>query len=177
MANRELKKLSYRDVDILLSCGLIGIFGYTAWDSYRMSAERIGKKMATLSTAPGLMPFIVSILIIVCSVSVITHAARSGGRLRRPTDYFGALRGVFKDETGRSTLTIFSLLFLYIFGFIGNIPFVFATLLYVLLSLFVFKAGKPAGLVAIGVLYSVGVVLFFAKIVGTSFPVGLFIWR
>lgn len=176
MENQEPKKISYRDADILLSCVLIGIFGYTAWDSYRMSAERIGKKMATLYTAPGLIPFIVSTLIIICSGAVIVHAYRSGGRLRLAAFLEGA-KGALRSEKGRSTIIVFLFLFAYIFILIGNVPFVYATLIYVLLSLFTFRAGRPVTLTIIGVLYSVGVVMFFARIVGTGFPVGLFVWR
>jgi hypothetical protein len=45
-----------------------------------------------------------------------------------------------------------------------------------LVSLFLFKAGKPATLIVVGIIFSVGIVYFFYRVVGTYFPVGLFFW-
>ena len=169
------KKLSIRDVDIILGIILFAFFSWTAYEAIRMSKERIDKGMATLYTAPGLMPFIMSLLILICVVYVIIYAFRHGGRIRT-REYFHLFKSSLSDEKTRTTLLVFFLIFVYIFILIGRIPFIPATIIYVLASYFIFKAGKPLHLIIIGVSFSVGIVYFFYRIVGTYFPAGLFWW-
>jgi hypothetical protein len=170
---KKEQKLSIRDIDIILGIVFFIVFGWTAWQSILMSKERIEKEMATLYTAPGLMPFIISILILICTAYVLIYSFKHGGRIRT-TEYPLILKNCVSQKKGRSTLWVFFLVFVYVFFLIGNLPFIPATLIYVLFSLFLFKAGKPFILLIIGTLFSVGVVYFFAQIVGTAFPAGLF---
>jgi len=169
----DRKKLSIRDIDMILGIILIIIFGWTAIESIRMSKERMDKGMATLYTAPGLMPFIISILIIACIAYVIYYSYKKGGRLRIK-EYPRLLKNSLMQEKARSVLLIFFLLFAYIYILIGRIPFIPATIIYVLAFLFVFKAGKPIVLILVGIAFSVGVVYFFYLTVSTVFPAGLF---
>jgi len=171
----ERKKLSIRDIDILLGIVLVGFFTWTAVKSILMSRERIDKGMATVYTAPGLMPFIISTLIIICLIYVLVYAFKNGGRFRF-REYFQIFKKSLSDEKTKATLLEFFLFFVYVFVLIGKLPFIPATIIYVLICLFIFKAGKPLSLIVIGVTYSIGVVLFFYRVVGTVFPVGLFLW-
>jgi len=169
------KKLSIRDADIVLGIVLILFFSWTAAESIRMSKERIDKGMATVYTAPGLMPLVISVLILVCVTYVVVYAFRNGGRIRIK-EYFQIFKGSLSDEKTQATLLEFFLLSAYVFLLIGRLPFIPATIIFVLVSLFVFKAGKPLTLILIGVPFSVAVVYFFYRVVGTVFPVGLFWW-
>ena len=169
------KKLSMRDMDIILGLVFFGFFGWTAYEAIRMSKERMDKGMATIYTAPGLMPLIMSILILICVTYVIIYAFKQGGRIRIK-EYLHFFKSSFLDEKTRTTLLVFLSIFVYIFILIGRIPFIPATIIYVLASYYIFKAGKPLPLIIIGVTFSVGIVCFFHSVVGTYFPAGLFWW-
>jgi len=171
----DKKKLSIRDGDIILGIIFLLFFSWTALESIRMSRERIDKGMATVYTAPGLMPLIISVMILVCAIYVVVYAFMHGGRLRF-REYFSIFKNSLSEEKTRATLLEFFLFFVFIFLLVGHIPFIPATIIYVLICLFVFKAGKPVPMILIGVAYSIGIVYFFSVVVGTVFPVGLFWW-
>ena len=169
------KKLSIRDADIVLGIILFGFFGWTAFESFRMSKERIDKGMATIYTAPGLVPLVISVLLLICIAYVIVYSFKKGGSIR-VKDYLQFIKNSFSREETRSTFMVFLLLIVYIYLLIGKIPFIPATLIYMLSFLFLMKAGKPIVITVIGVFFSVAIVLFFYWTVGTYFPVGLFWW-
>lgn len=166
-------KTSIRDADIVLGIVLFIFFGWTAWKSILMSKERIDKGMATVYTAPGLMPFIISILLLFCLVYIIVYSLKNGGHIRIK-EYPKIIKNSLLQEKTRSVLLVFFLLFVYVFILIGRVPFIPATIIYVLAFLFLFKAGKPIVLILTGVLFSVAVVYFFNLTVRTIFPGGLF---
>lgn len=167
------KKLSVHDIDMILGIVLFIFFGWTAWKSVLMSKERIDKGLATIYTAPGLMPFIISILLLLCLAYIVVYSFKAGGRIRIK-EYPQILKNSLSRETTRSALLVFFLLFVYIFILIGRIPFIPATLIYVFAFLFLFKAGKPIVLILVGLFFSVAVVYFFYLAVNTIFPAGLF---
>lgn len=139
-----------------------------AYDSYRMSHAAIVAGKATIETAPGLMPFVVSTLIVLCSVYVFVNALRSGADLG-----FLQWARLKPALTNREKLTapiVMGLFAAYVFLLIGNLPFLVATVIFGIAMMGIFKATQWRWIIVINVVYAAVVVYCFTEFAFTKFP-------
>jgi hypothetical protein len=162
-----------RDGDLVISSLFILGSLWTAYESLRMSYERYSQGLATLYTVPGLSPLIISLCILGCSVVVLVNAIRVGGDLK-----FLALRALKRTFSNIRALTptiIVCLLCIYVFIFVERFPFSIATFIFIIIFMSLFRAARVYWIILIAALYSVAIVYFFSTVVGTRFPVSLFL--
>jgi len=166
------KTKNMRDGDIIISILLILVSIWTAYESLRMSYEMYSRGLADFYTVPGLSPFIVSVLILICAIVVLVNAIRVGGDLKflSPT----VLKKTFSSLETFTPIIVIGLMWIYVFILVDRIPFTIATFIFIVLLMVIFKATRLIWTLLISALYSVAIVYFFAKIVGTIFPITLF---
>lgn len=170
--DQKTKKI--RDADIIISILLILGSTWSAYESFRMSYEVYSKGLANLYTVPGLLPFIVSICILALSTWVLINAIKVGGDLKFLSPRF--IKNTFSNFNAFVPTIVMGLMWIYVFIFINRIPFIIATFIFILLFMIIFKAAQWIRILLISALYSAAVVYFFAKIVGTQFPIPLFFY-
>lgn len=154
--------------DLIISPLMIVGGIWFAYDSYLMSHSAIATGNASIPTAPGLMPFVVSVLIVLCSAFVFVNALRSGADLS-----FLQWRRLKPVLTTRENLTapiVMGLFATYVFVLIGNLPFLVATVVFSIAMMGVFKATKWRWIVLINAVYAVFVIYCFTNFAYTKFP-------
>lgn len=158
--------------DLIISPLMILGGVWLAIDSFLMSRETILSGESTVATSPGLLPIIISSLIVICSVSVLLNAIRSGADLSflKPSA-LGPIASKFENWTSLIVMAMFAI---YIFVLIGRIPFIAATILFGVSMMLVFKAAKPIWVFVIVGVYSLVVIYSFSELAATQFPLGIF---
>ena len=163
----EIKKI--RDADLLIGASLLIIFGWTAYESFRMSAERIAAGTATIYTAPGLVPFIISLIIIFCVISVIRRAISDGADLTFLSPR--GLKASYSVPGAFSAMIVMAFLSAYVFLLAPFVPFALSTFIFTAGFMLLYKAAKPVWIFVISFSFSLVVVNFFSIVVGVRFPV------
>ena len=150
---------------ILTAVGILAACGWIIYESLRMSGDSLEKGVAELYTVPGLLPLVIASLVVGLSLFVILYYLRkiSLGDF----EWARALKTLYEPAL------VFSMLFLYIFILIPNVPFVMATIIFTSLFMAVFNASSVLKIIISSLVYSVLLVYFFIKVVGTRFPVTL----
>jgi hypothetical protein len=150
---------------VLTAVGILAACGWIIYESLRMSRDSLEKGVAELYTVPGLLPLVIGTLVVGLSLFVILYY------LRRIS--LGDFEWARVLKTMYVPVLVFSMLFLYIFILIPNVPFVLATIIFTSLFMAVFNASSVLKISISSLVYSVLVVYFFIKVVGTRFPVTL----
>lgn len=164
----EKNELSKHQGELVLS--IIFILG-SLWIMYRsvlMSIDVYNRTQPDVYTLPGIFPFIVAVLIILCSVSVILHAVKGGARLNFIS--FERFRESLKRKDMQVFLVLIGWMMIYVFLLMEYLPFEIATFIFIFFLFRVFKAASLWRSVLISALFSLIVVYFFAVIVRTPFP-------
>lgn len=168
--NEKVKKM--RDADIPISILMILGSSWAVYESLRMSHEVYSKGQATLYTVPGLLPFIVSVCILGCSIWILINAIRAGGDLKFLSP--SALKRTFSSFKAFIPTIVMGLMWIYVFIFVGRIHFIIATFLFISIFMVAFKATRLIRILLTSALFSLAIVYFFSKVVGTQFPKALF---
>lgn len=154
--------------DLIISPLMIAGSCWFAYDSYEMSRIAIETGNATIPTSPGLMPFLISVLIAICSVRVFVIALRSGADLSFLR--LESLRPHFAQREHWTAPIVMGLFATYVFVLIGHIPFLAATIAYGIAMMVFFKATRWIWILTINVVYAVFVVFCFSEFAFTNFP-------
>ena len=171
-APKDEKVGTIRKADLAVSPLMIIGGLWFAYDSLRIIIETVRSGHATISTSPGLMPLIISVLIVITSISVLLHAIRSGAR---PTFLKPAVIREWVSSFENWTPLVVMLYFLiYVFGLIGRVPFVVATISFGVVMMITFRATKLIWILLINVCYTVFVIYCFTNFAYTKFPMNLF---
>ena len=150
---------------VLTALGIATACGWIIFESLKMSRDSLDKGIAELYTVPGLLPLVIASLVVGLSLFVLLYYLR-----RISFREYAWARAV---KTLYVPVLVFSMLFLYIFILIPNVPFVLATIVFTSLFMAVFNATSILKISISSLVYSVLVVYFFIKVVGTRFPVTL----
>ena len=150
---------------VLTAVGIAAACGWIIYESLRMSRDSLEKGIAELYTVPGLLPLVIASLVLGLCMFVLLHYLRKISI--REYEWTRALKSLYVP------VLVFSMLFLYIFILIPNVPFVLATIIFTSLFMAVFNATSVLKITISSLVYSVLVVYFFIKVVGTRFPVTL----
>ncbi len=172
MEEQDRKIRTIRRADLIVSTILIIGGLWFAYDSFMMSYKTIKDGHATIATSPGLFPFIISLLIVLTSCSVLVNAIRSGASLAFLTPRF--LKSWMASFENWTPLIVMGYFVMYVFILIGRIPFIFATLAFGIAMMATFRATKLIWIVVINVLYAVFVIYCFSNFAYTKFPMSLF---
>lgn len=161
-----------RRADLIVSPLMIAGGLWFAYDSIRITIETISAGHATLVTSPGLMPLIISSLIVLTSTWLFFNAIRSGARLDflRPA----VVRAWASRWENWTPLIVMAFFATYVFVLIGRIPFIFATLVFGIGMMATFKAAKWYWIIVINVAYATFVIYAFTNFAYTKFPMTLF---
>lgn len=158
--------------DLIISPVMIVGGLWFAYDSFMMSYGTIQSGEATIPTSPGLLPFLISLLIVACSVAVLRNAIRSGADLSfLAPEVIKRVASKFENWTALLVMAMFAV---YVFVLIGRIPFIAATILFGVAMMGVFKAAKPIWIAVITVTYATIVVYCFSTFAATQFPMSVF---
>ena len=147
--NSELKKIKNGYIDfisgmvLLVFSILVFIYGI-----YIISTMNLGKGIEWY-TSPAIMPLLIGLVIGILSVllmlknrkSFVEHISKKNNinsKLRNQFSMKDAILNYRENQSIRFFITLVLLIF-YIFVFIGRIPFVLATFLYLILNMIVFK--------------------------------------
>lgn len=172
MEEQDKKVLIIRRSDLIVSTIMVIGGLWFAYDSFMMSYQTIKAGHATIATSPGLFPFIISVLIILSSISVLLNAIRSGASLSFLTPSF--LRSWVASFENWISLIVMFYFVVYVFILIGRIPFIFATLTFGIAMMLTFRATRIIWIVIINVVYSTFVIYCFSNFAYTKFPMSLF---
>ena len=171
-AAQDDKVRTIRQADLVVSPLMIIGGLWFAYDSIMISIETIRSGHATISTSPGLMPLIISTLIVITSISVLINAIRSGAQ---PTflrsEVIRKWAGSFENWT---PLVVMAYFLIYVFGLIGRVPFVFATIAFGITMMVTFRATKLIWIFLINICYATFVIYCFTNFAYTKFPMNLF---
>ncbi len=161
-----------RRADLVVSPLMIAGGLWFAYDSIQISIETISAGHATIVTSPGLLPLIISLLIVVTSIWLFINAIRSGAR----PDFLkpAVIRNWASKRDSWTPLIVMAFFATYVFGLIGRVPFIAATLVFGIGMMAVFKATKWYWIIVINVAYATFVIYAFTNFAYTKFPMSVF---
>ena len=151
--------------NILTAIGIIMVAAWVVIESVRMSKNALDNGVAKLYTVPGLLPFIIAVITIGMSISVVL--AYMPKIKSTKVDIKQTLKSLY------APFLVFGLLYLYIYILIPNAPFVLGTIIFTSLFMAAVNAASVFKIAIISVVYSVLIVFFFIKVVGVQFPVSI----
>lgn len=113
------------------------------------------KIFSTFLDAPGLFPFILSILFVILGVMLLSSALRRKG-LAAAKSILNAefLTAFFKDEKTIRTLILIGLMAIYIFVLVGRVHFFIASVAYLVATMLYLKSTKLWKIIVISVIAS-----------------------
>lgn len=167
MDQKEKKEL--RQHDFITSLILLGFGLVMLVQSIKMTffVNIRGVEEVGWFVAPGVFPLILSCGLIIMSLSIMITALREGGQINR--QYLNRIVVFLKSADFRILILEAVILFLYVFVFLRNLPFVIATILYLFLAMIIVKASRWYMVVIISLLVAWAVYYLF----GTFFKVPL----
>ena len=166
----EVKKT--RQADLFISPLLIALSLWFGYDSFRHSKKAIEAGQATISTSPGLFPFVTCVVIGLCSIYVLVHALRT-----RPSLAFlswSSLKRHYSAFDPWITIIVFAMFAIYVFVFLNRLPFELATVIYILAMMLTFKAARIWVAVPVAIFYTLGVAYVFTEWAATMLPKSIF---
>ena len=161
------KKLINIGSNILTAIGIIIFCVWVVIKSVGMSKNALDNGVAKIYTVPGLLPFIIAIITIGMSISVVLSYLPQIKSTK--VDIKNTLKSLY------APFLVFGLLYFYIFILIPNTPFVLGTIIFTSLFMTAINAASVFKIAIISVVYSVLIVYFFIKVVGVQFPVSILI--
>lgn len=163
--NQEYSK---KKGEVILSSIFVLISIWLMYRSVVMSIIIHQRTEAAIYTLPGMFPFIVSMLIFFCSLSIILKRFKEGFSFGR-VSLKRTMKTIFEGDARVFLITMGSML-IYVGLLIPFLPFEIATFVFVLVLFRIFKAAKLVPSLIISLTFSVVVVFFFAVVVRTPFP-------
>jgi hypothetical protein len=119
-------------------------------------------------TAPGVVPAVVAGLIVLLGVRLSVFAWRNGGR-PESSDLMQIRSRLTDPEVVRGAL-VAGLLSVYVFGVVGRVPFVPATVGFLAAFMLLFRAGAWWKVIPIAVAMSLAVSLLFERVARIPLP-------
>lgn len=157
--------------DFVFSAALIALGIYATHEGYAIYQRAAAPpfKIVAMSVSPGLLPIILGIVLVVLNVLLLVKSLvpENGGGLALG-EQLSALAAwfptLFRDRDFISMSVGVSIMAVYVFGLVKNLPYWAASLIFVLAMLFFLRAG-PWWKVTVISLASVGGVLLLFQVV------------
>lgn len=119
-------------------------------------------------TAPGLMPGVVSLILMMLSIFLITGALKEGAQIKKKD--FARTIAWFKNEDSKRIVVSFIIIIIYIYGLLGRVSYYAATFLYLFSFMYYCKAGKWYKVLFISALTTAIIGFAFNKLVLIPLP-------
>jgi hypothetical protein len=169
---KKIPELKNSQADLIIGILLIIVNIWVAYESVHMSIVIYQKTGGTIYTVPGLFPFIVSVILIICALRVITRAVASGATLKSFS--IEQFKNTLKDRDSYTMIIVIAWMAIFVLILIRIMPFEIATAGFILFLLLMFRATSLWKAILISIVYASAVVFFFARVVGTRFPMSFF---
>jgi hypothetical protein len=121
-----------------------------------------------ISTAPGLLPMVISATLCILGMILIISAVREGSRISRE-DLKKAL-GKLKSTESKRMVLICLIIVIYSFGLLKNVHFMLATFIYLTVFMLLFKATHPVKIVLISGVTAALIWFFFGRVALIPLP-------
>lgn len=163
-------KKTLRKTDIAFGAFLIILSIFTFVLAYRMPVKTTGLIFSgqDFATAPGLLPMVISAILLLLGVILLVSAVREGARISRD-DIRKVIARMKSPESGRMAL-ICLIIIVYSFGLLKRIHFLAATFIYLAVFMFLFKAAHPAKIFILSVVTAGLIWFFFGKLAMIPLP-------
>jgi len=163
-------KKTIRKCDVAFGSVLVILSAVFFMLAFNMPILAVGRTSAgpEISTAPGLLPMVVSATLFLMGITLVFSALREGGRISRE-DIKKAIARI-KTPESRRMLVISIIIITYAFGLLSRIPFTVATFIYLAVFMFIFKATHPVKIILISAITAVLIWFFFGPIALIPLP-------
>jgi len=165
-----MEKKDLRKKDIIASLVLLAVGIFVLVDSFRMIffTDLPGVKEIGWFVAPGIFPFMLSVGIIAMSLIMLSIAYRESGRIK--FESWRKFSKYFKSKDTFIMMAEIGLLFFYVFILLTKLHFLFATIMYLFLSMYIVKATSWFKIAIISVLVSLGITYLFGNLFKIPLP-------
>lgn len=161
-----------RKTDIVFGIILISVSLFFLCQSIKMPRTsdilRAQNNREALLTSPGLFPIAVSSMLIVLGILLIISALREGAKLTK--EDFTKFKAWFSQVESKNIMIIFAILIVYTFGFLGRLPYVVSTFIYLSVFMYIFKATNWKMILLISALSTAIIAYLFGTIVMIPLP-------
>ena len=163
-------KKTLRKCDIVFGVFLVILSAAFFLLAFYMPVLAIGRTSAgpELSTAPGLMPMVISAALFLMGIILVVSALREGSRLSRE-DFKKAVAKIKAPESRRMVLMSL-IIIVYAFGLLRRVHFLAATFIYLFVFMFLFKAAHPVKIVLISAVTAALIWFFFGQVALIPLP-------
>jgi len=163
-------KKELRRNDLIASLVLLATSIFVVVDSTRMTffVKIPGVEKEGWFVAPGFLPLILGLGLIVMSLIMISIALKEGGKLAFPG--WEKFRNYFKSKDELIMAAEIGLLFLYTFVLIGNIHFAVASFIYLVLAMVIVRAISWYKILTISGVVSIAVAYLFGNLFKIPLP-------
>jgi len=127
-----------------------------------------GVKLHGWFVAPGFLPLILSVGLIVMSLIILSIALRESDKIRFPG--WGKVLSLFKSKDKLIMVAEIGLLLLYAFVLIGNIHFTLATFIYLFLAMSMVRAASWYKILIISGVVSIAITYVFGNLLKVPLP-------
>lgn len=163
-------KKTLRKADMAFGTFLILLSVLSFIEAYRMPIKTTGTIFGgkNIATAPGLLPMVISMVLLILGMILVVSAIREGARitvrdLKKVVD-------AFKRPQSKRMELICLIIILYSFGLLKRIHFLAATFIYLFVFFLLFKAASPIKSFIISVVTAGLIWFFFGKIAMIPLP-------
>jgi hypothetical protein len=167
----EDKKI-LRKADIVFGTILILISSFFLFQSFKMPRTadilRAQNNREALLTAPGIMPALVSAILIILGILLIVGALKEGAKLTK--EDLSKVKTWFGTVESKNTMIMFAIIVVYIFGLLGRLPYIVSTFIFLAAFMFIFKAASWKWVLFIAALTSIAIAFAFGNIVMIPLP-------
>lgn len=145
----------------------LGLFFFI--NALRMPTENLGSFGGnSAATAPGLLPAIVSGVIMLLSIVLFVSAYKENARITK-ADLKKAWE-VLISKTSQRVVLVVLIVVIYGFVLLGNVHYLAATFIYLFAFMWIFKAGKIWKILLISIATSICIWLFFGQVAMIPLP-------
>ena len=162
-------KQTLRKLDLVFSVVLFAFSLFFFVNALKMPRENLGSFGGnSVATAPGILPAIISGILMLLAVLLFVSAYKENARITRE-DLLKALAAVKSRQSLRIALVVL-IVIVYAFLLLGNIPYSLATAVYLFVFMLVFKADKIWKLALISVITALCIWAFFGQVAMIPLP-------
>lgn len=161
--------------DFVFSIVLIALGSYVIYEGFHIykKASTVPYKITEFTLSPGFLPVILGIALVFCSLILLIQSFKGEKFVEALKTRGRELKAWAKDSANSNVLnmTIGTLImFIYTFFLMEWLPFWAASLIFLLIMFFVFKAGKWWKVIIVAVLVMALIVLLFKYGFGAALP-------
>ena len=163
-------KKSLRKSDIVFGILLVAVSSLFLYLSVTMPTEglKARNRAELVYTAPGVVPSLICIVLIILGIFLIIGTLREGARLKK-TDFSAVLHWCVSKESQRMWMII-GIFAVYIFVMIGRLPYMVSNFLFLTGFMVCFNAAKLWKILFISAFTTAIIVYSFGEFMGIPLP-------